>query len=62
MTLEESVASEMLLMSVSAWLLLGSGGASAVLAVGLGSPWSSSMWVQVRQVSAVCVCHFTRKQ
>ena len=42
-TSEESVASDMFLMSVTGWLLLESGGSSVALSVGLESPWSSIM-------------------
>ena len=55
-TSEEPVASEIFLMSVSAWLMLELGGASAALAVVLKSPWSSSIQVRLKQVLAVYVC------
>ena len=61
-TSEESVELEMLLLSVSAWLLLEPEGASAALAVDLESPWSSIIQIRVWQVSEVCVCQLTQKQ
>ena len=61
-TSEESVELEMLLVSVSAWMLLELGGASFALAVDLESPWSSIIQIRVWQVSEVCVCQLTQKQ
>ena len=59
---EYLVASLMLLMSVLSWILLESGGASYLLAVGLESPWSSIMRMRVRQVLAVWVFHLMREK
>ena len=60
-TSEESVSSVMLLIPVSSWLLMESGGGSAALAVGLESLLSLSIRMRVQQLLVVWLFRFMCK-